>query len=324
MRHHTATHIVNSAARRILGEHVWQAGAQKDVETSRLDISHYKRLTLEEAHEIERLANSAVMMNLPVKTSWVPREEAERKYGFRLYQGGVVPGREIRVVNVEGWDVEACGGTHCKTTGEIGLIKILHTERIQDGVERIVFSAGLPALEAVQEEESRLQRVADLLEVPIEKVDRAVERVISDWREIRKDKERLIEKVARFEAEKCLAMSKEISGLKVVAHVVEDAEVDQIIKTASELIRLDSNVVAVFFRVDRNATVVVMAGRGAQELGIRADDLAREISSELGGGGSGRADFAQGGGTRVNNVPLALSKVEKIIREKLGGVRHAD
>jgi len=323
MRHHTATHILNSAARRVLGEHVWQAGAQKDVDRSRLDVSHYKRLTIEEVHEIERLANCAVMRNLPVETSWVRREEAERKYGFRLYQGGVVPGREIHIVDIEGWDVEACGGTHCETTGQIGLIKILHTERIQDGVERIVFSAGFPALRTMQEEESRLQRVADLLEVPPEKVDKALERLVSDWREIRKDRDRLVEKVARFEAERYLAATKEISGLKVIADVIEDADVDEIIKIASELVKLDPKVVAVFFRVDKTARVVVMVGRDGQELGLKADDVARAVSSELGGGGSGRSDFAQGGGTRINNVPLALSKVEEIVREKLGGVPHA-
>jgi len=323
MRHHTATHILNSAARRVLGEHVWQAGAQKDVERSRLDISHYRRLTLDEVHVIERLANCQVMKNLPVKALWVPREEAERKYGFRLYQGGVVPGREIRIVIVENWDVEADGGTHCKTTGEIGLIKIVHTERIQDGVERMIFSAGGPALETVQEEESRLHRVADLLEVPIEKVDRTVERALSDWKDIRKDRDRLIERYARLEVEKYLAMSEEISGLKLVTDVVHDAEVDEIIKIASELARLDPKVVAVFFRLDGTARVVVMVGREAQELGIKANDIAREVSSELGGGGSGRADFAQGGGAQVSNLPLALAKVEKVVREKIGGISRA-
>ncbi|MFQ6094876.1 MAG: alanine--tRNA ligase [Candidatus Bathyarchaeia archaeon] len=320
MRHHTATHVVNSAARRVLGEHVWQAGAQKDVKRSRLDISHYKRLTLEEVHEIERLANQVVMDNLPVRTSWVPREEAERKYGFRLYQGGVVPGREIRVVNIEGWDVEACGGTHCKTTGEIGLIKILQTERIQDGVERIIFSVGPPALEAIQEDETRILRIAELLRVPVQKVDKTVENLVSECKRTRKDKERLMERVSKFEAERYLRMSKEISGLKVVSGIVEEeAEVDQVIKIASEIVRLDPRVVVALFKVDKSASVVVMAGQDAVKMGIKANEIAREVSSKLGGGGSGRADFAQGGGTLVSNVPLALSRVEEVIRQRLGG-----
>ena len=319
MRHHTGTHVLNSAARQVLGEHVWQAGAQKELKRSRLDISHYKRLTLQQVHEIERLANQAVMDNLPVETSWIPREEAEKKYGFRLYQGGVVPGLEIRVVNIEGWDVEACGGTHLKTTGEIGLIKILHTERIQDGVERIIFSVGPPALEAIQEDEAKILRIAELLGVPLEKVDKTVENLVSESKKTRKDKERLIERVAKFEAERYLATSKQVSGLKVVAGIAEEADVDEIIKIASEIVELDPRAVVALFKANKNARVVVMSGQHAVKMGIAANEIAREISSELGGAGSGRPDFAQGGGTLVKNVPIAVTRVDEVIRKKLGG-----
>ncbi|MEM3090722.1 MAG: alanine--tRNA ligase, partial [Candidatus Bathyarchaeia archaeon] len=128
MKAHTATHIVNGAARRVLGQHVWQFGTQKSVESSRLDISHYRRLSREEVQRIEALANEAVFRNLPVETMWLPRGEAESQYGFRLYQGGAVPGKDIRVVKVGDWEVEACAGTHVRSTGEIGFIKIIHSE----------------------------------------------------------------------------------------------------------------------------------------------------------------------------------------------------
>jgi alanyl-tRNA synthetase len=318
MRHHTATHILNSATRHVLGEHVWQAGAHKDVDRSRLDISHYQRLTSDEVHKIEQLANEVVRNNLPIEALWVPREKAEAEFGFRLYQGGVVPGREIRIVNIGDWDVEADGGTHCRTTGEVGLIKILNTERIQDGVERLVFSAGSPALIAVQESEAKLMRVAELLEVPIEKVDRTMENLVFELKNIRKDREQLIERVAKFEAERYLAASEKVSGLKVVVDVAEGADVDQIIKTASEIVELDPAAVVALFKTDDNARVVVMAGREAIELGIKANDIAREVSPELGGGGSGRPDFAQGGGSEVSNVRRAVSKVQEVIRKRLG------
>ena len=318
MRHHTATHILNSATRHVLGEHVWQAGAHKDVGRSRLDISHYQRLTSEEIHKIEQLANEVVRKNLPVEALLVPRGKAEAEYGFRLYQGGVVPGREIRIVNIGDWDIEADGGTHCKTTGEVGLIKILHTERIQDGVERLVFSAGSPALIAVQESEAKLMRIAELLEVPVEKVDRTTENLVFELKNIRKDREQLIDRVAKFEAERYLEASEKVSGLKVVADVVEGADVDQMIKTGSEIVESDPTAVVALFKADDNARVVVMAGREAIELGIKANDIAREVSSELGGGGSGRSDFAQGGGSRVSNVPRAVSKVQEVIRKMLG------
>jgi alanyl-tRNA synthetase len=141
-RNHTATHLLVAAARKVLGDHIWQAGAQKGVKKSRIDLSHYQRISEEELHEIELIANRWVMENIPVNIEWMNRTEAEKKYGFILYQGGVVPGSSIRVVQISGVDVQACAGTHCDQTGQIGLIKINRTERIQDGVERLEFSAG--------------------------------------------------------------------------------------------------------------------------------------------------------------------------------------
>jgi len=318
MRHHTATHLLMGAARRVLGRHVWQAGAQKGVERSRLDISHYRRLTLEEVHEIERLANLAVMMNIPVETSWMPREEAEKIYGFRLYQGGVVPGRTIRIVKSGDWEVEACGGTHCRTTGEIGLIKVIHTERVQDGVERLVFAAGLPALRAIQENESKLMKVSRMLNVPVERVERTAENLIAEWRRLRQERERLMETLASFMAKEYLKESKPIGSLRLVLRVVEDATVDQLIKVANKIAQAEPTSVVALFQADENARVVVMVGEKALELGVRADEIAREAALELGGGGSGRPQFAQGGGTQIEHIPKAMHRVEALVSRRFG------
>ncbi len=321
MRHHTATHIVNGSARCILGRHVGQAGAQKDVEKTRLDISHPKRLTTEEAQQIENLANEIVMKNLTVETFWMPRESAEKQYGFRLYQGGVVPGREIRIVKTDDWEVEACGGTHCKSTGEIGLIKILRTERIQDGVERITFSAGIPAVKAVQEIEAKVLKAAELLNVPPEKVEKSLERTVNEWKELRRDKEHLAEALAQSMAEKYLATANEVSGIKVVSQVVEteQIDVDLLIKISNELAKKDPKTVAIFISVNKDAKVVARVGEEARKRGIDAREIAREAAAELGGGGSGRPEFAQGGGTRVEKATKALEKAEAIIHRKVEG-----
>jgi len=325
MKHHTTTHVIMGAARRVLGEHVWQAGSQKGAERSRLDISHFKRLTREEIHEIERLANQAAIRNIPVETSWMPREQAEKKYGFRLYQGGVVPGREIRVVKTGDWDVEACGGTHLKNTGEIGFIKIVRTERIQDGVERIVFSAGLPALKAVQENEKLLWKVSEILNAPLEKLEKTTERLVKEWKEARREKKRLIKEIAVKEGfiDRGIVVDirkevKEIDGIKFVPKKFERVDIDLMIKTASELVKRNPEVVAVFHGVERKtARIVVMAGKDAVKRGINSREIAGEAASVLGGGGSGRPDFAQGGGTRVKKVSEALRRAEEVIRRQL-------
>jgi len=321
MRHHTATHLIMGAARRILGEHVWQTGAQKDVEQSRLDITHPKRLTREEINRIEELANEAVMRNMQVEIFWMPREEAERAYGFRLYQGGVVPGREIRVVKIGDWDVEACGGTHCKSTGEVGLIKIIRTERIQDGVERIVFSAGTPAVRRVQEIEAKVLRAADLLETPVGKVNATLRRVIGEWRELRRERERLMERIAKVMAEKYVSAAKNVNGLKFISQIVssEEADVDLLIKVSNEIVRLNPKAIAVLICVNKNARAIVRVGGEALNAGLNAAEIARKIGAVLHGGGSGKPDFAQAGGVKIENAPKALEEAKSIIYEMLMG-----
>jgi len=318
MRNHTATHLVMGAARRILGEHVWQAGAQKGVNRTRLDITHPERLTSEEINEIESLANQAVMRNLPVETFWLPREEAEKRYGFRLYQGGVVPGREIRVVKTGDWEVEACGGTHCKSTGEVGFIKIIRTERIQDGVERLIFSAGSSAVKTAQEIERRLSKVAELVGVQTEKVENTLGRILTEWRELRREKERLTDALASFMAEQYLETAEEISGVKLISKIVK-ADPDLLIKISNELVEKEKRAVTVLISIDTSARVVVMVGEAARKLSVDAREIARAAASELGGGGSGKPEFAQGGGTRVEGASKAVEKAKELLRRKVEG-----
>lgn len=190
MQHHTATHIINAAARKILGSHVWQHSAFKDIDHARLDITHYEALSPEQEEKIEKLANQMVAKNYPVKKTWMPRAKAEAKYGFRLYQGGAVPGTELRIVSTP-VDVEACGGTHVDRTGEIGLINILKTKRIQDGAVRIEFAAGNVALIYLKEKEKILKELAAELKVKENEVPAAVEKLFSKWKEKRKEMKKL-------------------------------------------------------------------------------------------------------------------------------------
>jgi alanyl-tRNA synthetase len=323
MRHHTATHVIMGAARRVLGQHVSQAGAQKEVETSRVDISHFQRLTPQEIQRIEKLANEAVMRTLTVETMVKPRIEAEKLYGFRLYQGGAVPGKEIRVVKTGDWEVQACGGTHVKNTGEIGLIKILHTERIQDGVERIVFSAGLQALKAIQTEEELLRKVSEKLNAPLEKLEDTTERLITEWKEARRERERLLKEIVKKEGFTLpdnieLMATQPIAEVNLVKRKFEPVDIDRMIKTAIELVKKDPKNIVLFYGKDQKAArIVVMAGKDAVEKGVNAREIANEAASVLGGGGSGRQDFAQGGGNLVDKLEEAVEKAEEAIKKEL-------
>ncbi|MXR21590.1 alanine--tRNA ligase, partial [Halobacterium bonnevillei] len=199
MAHHTATHVVVHAAREVLGEHVRQAGAQKGTDSSRIDVKHYERLDRETVKRIERVANDIVRENTSVQREWPHRHEAEEKYGFDLYQGGIPAGENIRLIHVAE-DVQACGGTHVNRTGEIGTIKILNTERVQDGVERFTFAAGDAAVEHVQDLEDDLLAAADTFDVAPEDVPETAERFFTEWKQRGKTIEDLKQQLAEARA----------------------------------------------------------------------------------------------------------------------------
>ncbi|MGV8141120.1 MAG: alanine--tRNA ligase [Candidatus Woesearchaeota archaeon] len=183
-QHHTATHILNGAAKKILGNHVWQAGAAKTLEKARLDITHYENPSVEQLAEIEAYANKVVRENLPIVKSFMKRNIAEAKYGFRIYQGGAVPGKELRIVDIVGFDVEACGGTHLDITGDVGQIKILKSSKLQDGIVRIEFTAGLAAEKSLQEKGASLEDIAKILNCTTKQVPGRVEELFIKWKKI--------------------------------------------------------------------------------------------------------------------------------------------
>ncbi len=181
-QHHTSTHIINGICRKLLGNHVWQAGAAKFTGKARLDITHYAQLTDAQVKQIEVEANSVIARNLPVRKFFMERAEAEKKYGFVLYQGGVAPGKQLRIVDVEGLDVEACGGTHLNSTGEAELVRILKTSKLQDGIVRIEFAAGEAAKKLGVEKESILEEAARLLSCDADQVPGRAQELFEKWK----------------------------------------------------------------------------------------------------------------------------------------------
>jgi alanyl-tRNA synthetase len=314
MRHHTATHILIGAARRVLGEHAWQAGARKEVDKSRLDISHYERLTEEQIRALEELACGVITQNIQIDVSWMPRQKAEATYGFRLYQGGAVPGKEIRVVKIGDWDVEACGGTHCTRTGEVGFLKILRVERPQDGVERLIFATGPQALRYIQDRESILERVAQTLGVPVEDLDKAADELVKRSREMSKMIDRFRGQVVETEAENLLKNSKKIGKFKlaVTKRIVGDE--DELVMLTSKITEKDSMAVAVAALVNHSARFFVSAGKDSIKKGVDAGRLAGTMARTIGGGGGGKPYFGQGGGTALEKVDEALKVAEESLK----------
>ena len=184
--HHTATHVVNAAARAVLGKHINQAGAKKTLEKATLDITHYESVSDEEMKRIEEEANKIVKAEKNVSKSFMGRDEAEKKYGMSIYQGGAVPGNKLRIVEIEGIDVECCAGTHLDNTKEIGKIKLLKSTKISDGIVRLTYTAGDAMEKEKVGQQSILTEAAVLLGVKEDEVPGRANELFSKWKEARK------------------------------------------------------------------------------------------------------------------------------------------
>ncbi len=312
-QHHTATHIINGVARSLLGEHVWQAGAEKTTEKARLDITHYESLSEEELSRIEELANEVVARAIPVKSMLLPRNVAERRYGFRLYQGGAVPGKVIRVVRIGDLDTEACGGTHLKNTREARLIKVTGSTKIQDGVVRIEFAAGKAAFEYIRERERLLKLASEKLSVNPEQLPETVEKFFREWKALRKEVERLRGEIAELKkAELERRVVSLARGEYLVAKI--DATMEETIKAAQALAS-PKRAVVLFGVGDK----IYVAGIRGKELELDISKVVREVCSLLEGGGGGRAEFAQGAGKNKEKLEQAMRLAEERLREAMEG-----
>jgi alanyl-tRNA synthetase len=308
MRHHTATHILLHAAKDVLGAHIHQAGAQKGSDSSRIDIRHFKHITPEELRNIETKANRMIMESLPVEISVEDRTKAEQKYGFSLYQGGVPPGRDIRVVKVAG-DIEACAGTHCRNTGEVGVIKIIRVEHIQDGIERIEFAAGVAAIFYMQHLEQIVTSSSDILSVQPDNLPSSVQRFFTEWKEQKKDIDRMSARLVELEIKTLTAES--IGGVGVV--------VKRIDLPAKELASLATS-------ISEEGGVALIAGSGdtvrvvltSGDPRVNAGEIIGQVCNLLGGKGGGKPSMAQGGGPDAGQLDLAL----KVGRERIIAALH--
>ncbi|MFX0096425.1 MAG: alanine--tRNA ligase [Candidatus Hodarchaeota archaeon] len=316
MRHHTATHIVNGAARELLGNHIWQAGAEKTPEKARLDITHFKSISKEEIGKIEELSNRIVMENRAVRSAIMERNEAEKKFGFRIYQGGVVPGSELRIVDVDDWDVEACGGQHVTATGEVGVIKIIGAERIQDGIVRLEYSAGESAIKYIQGQENILEDASEILRISKDQLPQTVKKFFKEWKVLKKEVERLGRELAEFEGKRLEESIEKIGDIAFIGKTTRGKSIKELIETAGSLTRDRPDIVVVLCNLADRVSIVVMAGQEAVEKGVDSGEIAKQAAQVVGGKGGGKVDLGQGGGPRIDKVNDALKRASKIIEEK--------
>lgn len=310
-KNHTSTHILNSSARGVLGSWVWQHSAFKDDDHARLDITHHSSLTDSQVAEIENAANDIIAKDMSVSIDYYDRGVAEQKYGFKIYQGGVIPVKSVRIVSIEDFDVEACGGTHVKKTKEIELIKITRTKRIQDGVVRIEFVSGPTAQQYVEQQ----------------RVKRSEQAEESAQKEIR-DKQR--EEVKEKARERIPILLEQVTSLSDTTTIDEiemtiqnsmklcftaSSQYDEFFHTnfGKKLVKNNPNSVYVgIFKSGPTIRIMVYCGDEAAN-SKNAGEIAKSVAEILGGAGGGDAKFAQGGGKDTSKKDEAIAKARSMI-----------
>jgi len=309
-KHHTATHIINTSARDILGSHVWQAGSEKTVKKARLDITHYEALSDEEIESIENRANEIVRMNIPIFVKILPRSEAEKKYGFRIYQGGAVPNKYLRIVEISGVDVEACGGLHRKSTGEVGWITILSSERIADGTVRLEYTCSENAIKVLKEKEKLFNDVKELLKVRDEEVPKKVKDVFDVW----KDKTKELDKLKSSLSEKMIkGLKKElisVHGLKLLVKDVKGLKSYELREIGNKI--SDENTVVFLFGIADRIYVFCKGNEKTVKRNINIGSICRDICEALGGKGGGSNLIGEGFGLQKDRIEDA----KKLITSK--------
>jgi len=318
--HHTATHIVNGAAKKVLGNWVWQHSAFKGVDKARLDITHFAHLTDEEITKIETQANNVILSNIPVIKENLSRSRAEKKFGFKLYQGGVVPNRDLKIINISGWDVEACGGLHATRTGDLGIIKILKSERVQDGVERIEFVTGEPALKYIQMQEDRLKKISAELECPQDMTVSAVIDIKKQVSDLENRQKQLIKRLANYEVETISSNSTNINDLKIRLLMEEGLSEEYHIIVGEKSINREPKLIYCGFMIkNENVKLFIFCGEEARKRGVEAGKVAKEVAKILGGSGGGDARFGQGGGRSIEKISNAEDTLKGVISDLVSG-----
>jgi alanyl-tRNA synthetase len=304
-RHHTATHLLHGALKRVLGPFVNQAGSYVAPDRLRFDFSWTRALSDEEIQRIEEMVNEKILEDIKVETSWHPLREALNMGAVALF--GEKYGEIVRVVKVGDFSIELCAGCHASSTGEIGFFKILEESSIGAGLRRIEAVCGISALNYVRRLESSLKKGAWLLQGGIWELPKRLENLLERVRILEEEKKELERKLTVQEVDNFLSRAKEIKGVKIVAEKAEGMGVEGLKGLADSLLeRMGSGVVLLGSVVNERALFICKVSKDVADRGLAADKFVREVAKMVGGGGGGSPLFAQAGGKNPEKLEEAL------------------
>lgn len=315
-RNHTATHLLHRALQEVLGEHVRQAGSLVSPDRLRFDFTHLSALSENQLEEIEKKVNRRIQENLPVTTTLTDLEEAQKMGATALFEEKY--GDKVRVVSIDNYSMELCGGTHVPATGEIGLFKIVSESSIGAGLRRIEALTGRAAYEYLSSRDRLLAGLAEQLKTSVEALPEKLAEMSREYKDLQREFQRLQLKLAAMEVDGLLEKVSRKDGVAVLSARVSAGNMETLREMADRLRnKLQSGIIVLGAVAEGKVLLVAAVTPDLVKAGYHAGKLIGEVAKLTGGGGGGRPDMAQAGGKNPQDLDMALAKAEQLARSQV-------
>ena len=316
-RAHSATHLLDAALKRVLGDHAHQAGSLVEPDRLRFDFTHFESITPEQLAEIDRLVNDEILAGEPIVTEALPIEEAKKRGAIALF--GEKYGETVRVVEMGDFSVEFCGGTHLDNTAKTGVFRIKSEGSVASGVRRIEATVGRQSLETMNRNQELLFQAAQVLKTTPGELAGRAEQQMQEMKQLRSALEKFKAQASLGEATQFLMAAKELGGLKVLTANRSGLDANEMRRMGDFLRDKEPGVVGVLASVNgEKVSLLAVCGKEAVAKGIKAGDIIKSIAPIVGGRGGGKPDSAMGGGTELLKIDDALAAVDDFVAGKLG------
>jgi alanyl-tRNA synthetase len=315
-RNHTATHLLHSALRKVLGGHVEQAGSLVEPDRLRFDFTHMAAVTERELEQVESLVNDKILESIEVETLVTDMESAKKMGATALFDEKY--GDMVRVVKTGDFSMELCGGTHVKNTSAIGSFVLTSESGIAAGVRRIEAVTGRKALQHFKNREELLKDVAGVLKTTPENAAGRAASLLEELKAKEREISSLMQKMAAQQADKLVSDAKDIKGLKVITARIDNLDMEALRSLGDKLKdKIGSGVVVLASLMEGKVNMVAMATKDAVSAGAHSGNIIREAAKAAGGGGGGRPDIAQAGAKEPENIARALEVAAEVLQTQL-------
>lgn len=315
-RNHSATHLLQKALRIVLGNHVEQAGSSVNAERLRFDFTHFEAISVENLNKIEDLVNKSIFDAMQIVIKETPIEEAKKMGAMALF--GEKYGDMVRVVNMGDYSIELCGGTHLKNTSQVGLFKIVSETGIASGVRRIEAVTGETAINVFKSYEERLDKVASMLKTNLNNVEKKVDSILAENKELKQKVDKLEAKMAGSVIDDILSSIEDIDGVKVISSKLNNFDGNNLREIGDKLKeKIGSGIIVLASSKDEKVNFVVMVTDDIVKKGVHAGNIVKEAAKLADGSGGGRPNMAQAGAKDETKIEQSLLKAKDIIKQQL-------